>query len=57
MSPRTVQKLIHGTWIWIDSLKVMVDSEVEGAVKMMMNFNVAGGYCSANMKLEINASY
>lgn len=41
---------------WIDSLRVMVQSELEGTVKMMMNFNVAGGYCSADMKLEINAS-
>lgn len=56
MSPRTVQKHTHGTWTWIDSLKVIVESELEGAVKMMVNFNVAGGYCSANMKLEINAS-
>lgn len=56
MSPRIVQKHTHGTWTWIDSLKVIVESELEGAVKMMVNFNVAGGYCSANMKLEINAS-
>lgn len=41
----------------IDSLRVMVESELEGAVKTMMNFNVASGYCSADMKLEINASY
>lgn len=41
----------------IDSLRVMVKSELEGAVKTTMNFNVAGGYCSADMKLEINASY
>lgn len=42
---------------WIDSLRVMAESELEGAAKTMMNFNVAGGYCSADMKLEINASY
>lgn len=42
---------------WIDSLRVMLEPELEGAVKTMMNFNVARGYCSADMKLEINASY
>lgn len=43
---------------WIDSLRVIVEPELEDAVKMMMmNFNVASGYCSADMKLEINASY
>lgn len=41
----------------IDSLRAVVESELEGAVKTMMNFNVASGYCSADMKLEINASY
>lgn len=41
----------------IDSLRVMAESELEGAVKKMMNYNVASGYCSANTKLEINASY
>lgn len=42
---------------WIDSLRVMVEPELEDAVRTMMNFNVASGYCSADMKLEINASY
>lgn len=48
---------MHCMLTQIDSLRVMVESELEGAVKTMMNFNVAGGYCSADMKLEINASY
>lgn len=42
---------------WIDSLRMMVEPELEGAVKTMMNFKVASGYCSADTKLEINASY
>lgn len=36
---------MHCMLTQIDSLRVMAESELEGAGKMLVNFNVASGYC------------